>query len=230
MLALVKRLNEVTAIAKAAGDWGLPSRRTDEDTFAYNWSGRHGIGRIRDQTVGILGMGEIGAELARRLRGFAPRRLLYTKRARLPEQAETELGIVYATMDELVADSDMLCNLLPYAPNTDGLLGAGFFSQIKAGAILVSCGSGSVINEGALAAALRSGHLAGAALDTFEWEPLLPDNPLLPLARDPAVNLVLTPHVAAGGSTPPGADPPRRQDYENILRVLAGEPILYRVA
>ena len=68
MLALVKRLRETEAITVAAGDWGV-SRRTDEDTFAYNWSGRQGIGGLWRHTVGIAGFGEIGAELARRLAG-----------------------------------------------------------------------------------------------------------------------------------------------------------------
>ncbi|NIO42974.1 MAG: hypothetical protein GTO41_24140, partial [Burkholderiales bacterium] len=85
MLALAKRLNEATAIALDAGDWGQPSRRTDEDTFAYNWSNRERVGGICGQTIGILGLGEIGVELARRLRGFAPARILYHKRRRLPE-------------------------------------------------------------------------------------------------------------------------------------------------
>ena len=77
---------------------------------------------------------------------------------------------------------------------------------MKRGACLVSCGSGSVIDEAALAEALREGRLAGAALDTFEWEPIRPDNPLLPLARDPARNVLLTPHTAAGSSRDADSD------------------------
>jgi hypothetical protein len=76
-------------------------------------------------------------------------------------------------------------------------LNANVFAQMKPGAFLVSCGSGSVIDEAALAEALRAGRLAGAALDTYEWEPIRPDNPLLPVARDPAMNVLLTPHTAS---------------------------------
>ncbi|HXF63292.1 MAG TPA: NAD(P)-dependent oxidoreductase [Caldilineaceae bacterium] len=224
MLALVKRLPEVSAIAQAAGDWGRPSLRTDENIFAYNWSGRSGIGGLYGQTVGILGFGEIGVELARRLRPFAPAQVLYHKRRRLPDDVEAALGVVYAQPEALIAACDLLCVLLPYSPATDRSLNAATFAAMKPGTFLVHCGSGSVIDEAALAEALRRGHLAGAALDTFEWEPLRPDNPLLALARDPAANVLLTPHTAA--ATLPGG---REGDWTNVRRVLAGEEPLNRV-
>ena len=230
MLALSKRLGEVAAIANEAGDWEQPSRRTDEDTFAYDWSERSGIRPLYGQTVGILGFGEIGAELARRLQGFCPARILYHKRARLPEQAERELGLSHASLAQVLAESDYLCMLLPYYPETDTLLNARLLATMKPGALLVSCGSGSVIDEAALAQALRDGHLAGAALDTFEWEPIRPDNPLLPLARDPAGNVLLTPHTAAGSSRDADSEQTRLGDYANLMRVLRGEPPLHRVA
>ncbi len=236
MLALAKRLGEVAAITNEAGDWGRPSRRTDEDTFAYDWSGRSGIRSLYGQTVGILGFGEIGAELARRLRGFAPAQVLYHKRRRLPEHAERELGITHATTEQVIAQSDYLCVLLPYSAGTDMLLDTRLLSGMKRGAFLVGCGSGSVIDEAALAQALRDGRLAGAALDTFEWEPIHADNPLLPLGRDPVMNVLLTPHTAAGSSRDADGDQAasaiqaRQSDYDNLIRVLRGEPPLHRVA
>jgi phosphoglycerate dehydrogenase-like enzyme len=229
-LALAKHANEVSAIANEAGDWGQPSRRTDEDTFAYDWSRRSGVCPIFGQTVGILGFGEIGAELARRLRGFCPERILYHKRTRLPAHAEQDLGITYAAVEEVMAESDTVAMLLPYYPNTDMLLDAGLLSTMKQGAFLISCGSGSIIDEAALAQALQSGHLAGAALDTFEYEPIRPDNPLLPLARDPAMNVLLTPHTAAGSSADADSDRTRKGDYTNLVRVLRGEAPLHQVA
>jgi phosphoglycerate dehydrogenase-like enzyme len=230
MLALAKRLNEVSAIAQEAGDWGQPSLRTDEDIFAYDWSLRTGIVPILGQTVGILGFGEIGIELARRLACFRPSRILYHKRSRLPQGAEEELDLAYAPFEQLIAESDTLCNLLPYFPETDMLVDAGVLAGMKRGAFLISCGSGSVIDEAALAESLRQGHLAGAALDTYEWEPIRPENPLLPLARDPSGNVVLTPHTAAGSSADADSDLTRQADYENIVRILRGERLLYRVA
>ncbi|MCC6457073.1 MAG: hypothetical protein IT328_19100 [Caldilineaceae bacterium] len=224
MLALAKHLPEVSAIAQSAADWGRPARRTDENVFAYNWSGRTHIGGLFGQTIGILGFGEIGAELARRLRGFAPRGVLYHKRRPLPAHVEAELGITYATRQEIVAASDFLCVLLPYMTETDLSVNEATFAAMKRGAFVVHCGSGSVIDEDALAESVASGHLAGAALDTFEWEPLRADNPLVALARDPSANVLLTPHTAA--STLPGG---RLGDWTNIQRVMAGEEPLYRV-
>jgi phosphoglycerate dehydrogenase-like enzyme len=231
LLALAKRLPEVKAVAEAAGDWGRPSLRTDENIFAYNWSGRMDVESIYEKRVGILGFGEIGAELARRLRPFQPAQILYHKRRRLPAPVEQELGLTYAEQDDLIAQSDFLCCLLPYYPETNLLLNAELFARMKPGAFVVHCGSGSVIDEAALAAAIRMGQIGGAALDTFEYEPIRPDNPLLPLARDPAMNVVLTPHTAAGTARR-GDDPnarPRQTDYINIQRLLQGELLLHRV-
>ncbi len=225
MLALLKRLPDAMAAANEAADWGMPARRTDENAFAYNWSRRTGLEGLTGKTVGILGFGEIGAELARRLRGFAPAAVLYNKRRRLPAPVEAELGITYATEQETLAASNILCNLLPYTPETAQRLDAAALAVLHPGAYLVSCGSGGIIDEAALAEAVRSGHLAGAALDTFDWEPLPSDNPLVALARDPARNVLLTPHIAAGSGGGKRSD-----DYRNIRRILAGEEPLNRVA
>ena len=229
MLALVKRVAEVKAIAEAAADWDRPSRRTDENTFAYNWSNRQAIQGIYQTTVGILGFGEIGAELARRLRPFAPTSVLYHKRQRLPATLETELGINYAEPPQIIAQSDFLCCLLPFTETTELSLNATTLAQMKPGAYLVNCGSGSVIDETALAAAIERGQLGGAALDTFEWEPIRPDNPLLPLARQSTANVLLTPHTAAGAATTSSAAT-RNSDYTNIEHFLANEPLHHRVA
>ena len=226
MLALSKKLRETEAVALAAGtEWG-DSQRTDEDTFAYNWSRRQEIDGLWQQCIGILGFGEIGVELARRLAGWDCT-LLYNKRRRLPEKVENELGLSYVDVDALLAQSDYLVNLLPYFPSTDLLVGADYFARIKPGAALVSCGSGSVIDEAALAGAVKSGRLAGAALDTFEWEPIKADNPLLELAKA-GYNVLLTPHIAAGASA--AAAQERAGDYTNIVNHINGRPLKYRVA
>ena len=129
MLALARRLKELAAVANEAGDWGLPAQRTDEDTFAYDWSLRQGIEAVYESTVGILGFGEIGAELARRVGGLAPARILYHKRRPLPPGAEEELRISYASLEQIVPESDFLCNLLPYSAGTDGLIDARFLAE-----------------------------------------------------------------------------------------------------
>jgi phosphoglycerate dehydrogenase-like enzyme len=228
MLALAKRLRGVERAALAPEE-GSPSRRTDEDTFSYNWTHQPNVGGVSGRTVGVLGFGEIGAELAQRLRGWNCRVLCH-RRHRLPPAVEDELGIQYCERERLLTESAFLVNLLPYSPETLLSLGRVEFGQMKPGSYLVSCGSGSVIDEGALAEAVRSGHLAGAALDTFEWEPVRPDNPLLRMACDePSLNILLTPHTAAGAQ-PKGSTPSRAEDYAPIVQYLRGQPVPGRVA
>lgn len=225
MLALSKKLREAEKVALAASpEWG-ESKRTNEDTFAYNWSNRSNVEGLWQQTVGIMGFGEIGAELSRRLQGWDVR-LLYNKRRRLPAAVEQELNLTYVDEDTLFQESDYLNNLLPYFPETDMLIDAGLFAKMKDGACLVSCGSGSVIDETALAQAITSGKLSGAALDTFEWEPIRPDNPLIG-AADAGYNVLLTPHTAAGATA--AASQERIGDYTNIVNHIAGKPVKYRV-
>ncbi len=225
MLALSKKLRETESVALAAGtEWGQ-SKRTDEDTFAYNWSKRENVDGLWQKTIGVLGFGEIGAEMVRRLSGWGCR-LLYHKRRRLPPGLERELALEYVSMDELLAESDYLCNLLPYFKQTDMLIDGAMLAKMKAGAALVSCGSGSVIDEMALAEAIRSGRLYGAALDTFEWEPIKADNPLIALAKT-GYNVLLTPHIAAGAAAAQRSE--RVGDYTNIIQLINDAPLKYRV-
>ena len=226
ILGVLKRVREGMKVTADAADWGRAAHRTDEDHFAYNWSKRGGIGTLSGATVGILGFGEVGLELTMRLRGFDCR-LLYNKRRRLPSHIEERYGLRFAVPDELAEQSDIVCSLLPYQGPKEPLE-AAFFARMKRGAYLVHCGSGAVVEEGALIAALRAGHLAGAALDTYTYEPLRPDDPLVELARDPTSNLILTPHVAGGGVTAGARG--RVEDYDNIMAMLNGETLQHRVA
>ncbi len=221
-LALLKKLGELNAVMAAAA-WTRPPRLSDEDTFAYNWTGRKGIETLRHKQAGILGFGEIGRELAARLKGFECQ-VSYYKRRRMPETVEAELGMTYVSRKDLIKRSEVLYCLLPYSAEAHESLDADFFNRMKAGAFFVFCGGSGLVHEPALIAALRSGQLGGAALDTYTYEPLPVDSPLLELQRDPAINLVLTPHVAGGTLT--GG---RTSDYTNLLRLLGGEPLLYRL-
>ena len=110
MLVLAKRLGDVSAVANAAGDWGRPSLRTDEDTFAYDWSRRSGVRPLYEQTVGILGFGEIGAELARRLRGFCPSTRALPQEVAAAGARRAGAGHhLRAPGSNCVAESDYLC-------------------------------------------------------------------------------------------------------------------------
>jgi phosphoglycerate dehydrogenase-like enzyme len=228
MLTLGKKLREVERVAlEAREDW-RESKRVDEDTFAYNWSGRAGIDRIYQRTVGILGMGEIGAELARRLATWGCE-VLYSKRRRLPETVEQELSVQYVSDETLFAQSDYLVCLLPYFPETVNFVNAERIASMKQGAFIVSCGSGGTLDEAVLAVAIQSGKLGGVAIDSHAWEPITRGNaPLLPLARAGA-NVLLTPHTAAGGGGARADDKNRAGEYSTIIRYLAGEPLPYRL-
>jgi phosphoglycerate dehydrogenase-like enzyme len=202
-------------------------RRTNEDVFAFNWSHQTQVGLLYHKTVGILGFGEIGTELARRLLTWGCR-ILYSKRARLPYDTEQDLHIDYREPEALLGESDVVVCLLPYFRETDQWLNAERIRMMKPGAILCEAGSGSVVDEQAVAGAIRSGHLAGATFDTYEWEPIKQDNPLLLLAdNDPDANIFLTPHIGSCNDIPKSEFP---EFYENALRVMNGEQVEMRVA
>jgi phosphoglycerate dehydrogenase-like enzyme len=226
ILGTLKRLREGMSITAEGADWGIETKRGDEDTFAYNWSKRSGIGRLTGATVGILGFGEIGLELVEQLQGFHCT-VLYHKRTRLPAVVEAQLRVEYVAPAAIATRSDIVCSLLPYQGPKEPI-DATYFAAMKPGAIFVHCGSGATVDEAAMLAALRSGHLAGAALDTYTYEPLRASDPLVQAVQEPAINLILTPHIAAGGVTAGGSG--RTQDYDNILALLAGRPLQYQIA
>ena len=227
MLGVAKRVREMVDVTLSADDFGHPPTRCDEDTFAYNWSGRDDIHTLWKSTVGILGMGEIGFELARRLRGFDCK-VLYNKRHPLPAQTERELNVSYAGCDELVSSSDFVCSMLPLLPETAESLNKEFFAKMKPGACFISAGGSGTINEVDLAEAIQSGRLYGAAVDNFTWEPLRKDCALLEPSRKPGANVILTPHTAAG-TVPSSNSDLRTEDYNNISRWLKHEPLEYRL-
>jgi len=227
MLSLARKLlQSVELPLHPRPEWGV-SRQTDEDTFHYNWAGLSGIQPLWKKTVGIFGFGEIGMELARRLQGWNCR-VWYQKRTPLPPGVEEQLGIEYRTAEAIFAGADYLVNLLPYSPQTKHYFHQGVFNGCQQRPFLVSCGSGGTIDEAALCRAVLQGRLSGAALDTYSWEPLPADSPLIAAAKQGA-NLLLTPHIAAGTADWEGELPDRSRDYRNLLHYLAGEPLEYQL-
>lgn len=225
ILALAKRAREGETVVREAATWGHTPAPCDENHFLINWSGRTGIRALRGATVGIVGYGEIGGELARRLRCFDCR-ILYHKRSPLPASVQAERGIVHAALDDLLAAADFVCVLLPDSPATRGSVNAAFVARMKRGACLVCTGASTLMEEGEIAASLADGRLGGLAADGYRWEPVRADNPLLALLQDPMANVVLTPHTA-GGERPVGRDI-RAREFTNLLRVLDGGPLMYR--
>ena len=225
MLAVSKRSREMTRVVLSAENFGAEPKRCTEDYFAYNWSGRTDIHSIWESTVGILGMGEIGFELSRRLRNFGCK-ILYNKRNRLPTHTERELNVQYATWDNLLASSDFVCILLPFFNETEQSLNQEFFAKMKPGASFVSSGGSGVIDEQALADAIASGRLYGAAVDNFTYEPIRPDCALLEPSRRPDANVILTPHTAAG-TVPSSSGDLRQDDYKNLVALLNGQELAF---
>ena len=169
---------------------------------------------LRRMTLGILGLGTIGREVAKRARPFDVR-TLYHKRSRLPEEEEESLGVEYRGFDQLLQESDILSLHLPLVEETRGLIGRREIALMKEGAILINTARGQLVDEGALAEALEDGRLWGAAVD---YEPLAPDSPLRSLD-----NVLLMPHCAVGGGTSESSRMSALKLAQNVARILAGE-------
>ncbi|MCE1251256.1 MAG: D-glycerate dehydrogenase [Comamonadaceae bacterium] len=146
---------------------------------------------VHGSTLGILGMGRIGQAIARRAAHGFGMRVLYHNRSRLAPALEAACQAHYVGKDALLAQADHLLLVLPYTPQNHHAIGAPELARMKPGATLVNIARGGIVDDAALAQALRSGPLAAAGLDVFEGEP----------AVHPALldvpNVVLTPHIAS---------------------------------
>ncbi|WP_423192185.1 2-hydroxyacid dehydrogenase [Cupriavidus sp. H18C2] len=145
---------------------------------------------VHGSTLGILGMGRIGQGLARRAAGFGMQ-VLYHNRSQLPADVEQSLNARYVSKDELLAQSDHLILVLPYSPASHHAIGAAELARMKPTATLINLARGGIVDDAALAAALRDRKIFAAGLDVFEGEPSVhPDLLTVP-------NVVLTPHIAS---------------------------------
>ena len=171
---------------------------------------------VHHATLGVVGMGRIGRAISRRARGF-DMQILYTD-ARRNEDAERELGATYVTLDELLARSDFVSLHTPLLPETRHLMNAERLRKMKRTAILINSSRGPVVDEHALAEALRDGVIAGAGLDVFEREPAV--DPLLLTLE----NVVLLPHIASASEETRTKMAVRAA--QNILAFLDGTPLL----
>ena len=194
MLALAKKLNSITGVismeqVRAAGY----SPKTFDRRYVPNsgWAGITGLRMLNASTIGIIGMGEIGREIALRAHAFGMH-AIYSQRTRLPATEELALHIEYRPLAELLAASDWVCPVLPHTPATENLLGSAELARMKRGACLVNIARAQIVNRAALLDALQSGHLGGFALDPQYEEPGRADDELL--AFD---NVIVTPHIAA---------------------------------
>ncbi|HKY32997.1 MAG TPA: D-glycerate dehydrogenase [Candidatus Polarisedimenticolia bacterium] len=165
-------------------------------------------------TLGVVGMGRIGCAVARRAPAFGMKVLYVNRTGRRPGEAPP--GARRASLGRLLAASDVVTLHVPASAGTRHMIGRREISSMKRGAILVNTARGSAVDQQALVAALRSGHLAGAGLDVFEREPWIPGS----LRRLPRV--VLTPHVASATRRTRGAM--AETAARNVVAFLEGRP------
>jgi D-3-phosphoglycerate dehydrogenase len=187
-----------------------------EGRWAKNEIWRQSI-LLSGKTVGIVGLGAIGKQVARRVAGFGCT-TLYNNRTRLEAAAEAEFGVAYASLPDLLSRSDFICLTCPLTPQTRGMIARPQLETCKPTAILVNVARGGIVVEEDLVWALQAGRIAGAAVDVFEPEPPSPDNPLLHLP-----NVIVTPHCASTAFENSAIGV--RHWLRNIQHVARGEPI-----
>lgn len=201
MLALARRLPDAV---RAAGQ--------------ARWDRSGHYDELFGRTCGILGLGDIGASVARRAEAFGMRVLGLRRRpAKRQEIADRIFGP--DGLHEMLADCDHVVNTLPSTTSTRHLIDTDALRSMKQGACFYNVGRGSTVDEAALVEALESGHLAGAGLDVFEDEPLPSSSPLWGMD-----NVIVTPHV--GGLSPREAEREAELFLENLVRWANGRELL----
>ncbi|ABJ56029.1 2-hydroxyacid dehydrogenase family protein [Oenococcus oeni] len=185
------------------------------------WSPLFFLGHeLSKKTLGIIGMGQIGKALAKRMQDF-DMKIVYTQRHHLKEDEEKELHAVFLEKDELIKQSDVISLHLPLTKNTHHLLGAKEFATMKKTSFLINAARGPLIDENALLQSLKEKQLAGAALDVYEHEPKVDDQ------FKQMKNVILTPHI--GNATIEARNAMAEVVAKNVVSVLNGEKPKYIV-
>ena len=187
-----------------AGHWNADDQMRGEETMG------HELGAM---TVGIIGMGNVGSAVARRVLAFGAK-ILYSDTLQRSFDGARQVGL-----DCLLDESDIVCVHAPLDVDTRGLIGASEIARMKKGAYLINAARGPIVDEASLTEALQSGHLAGAGLDVFEVEPLPTNSPLRKIE-----NVILAPH--RGGATVEADRRLLEVVGDNLMRVLDGRPPL----
>src|SRR5262249_8665819 len=199
MLALAKRLPEQERITRA-GRWDLQAAVMG--------------GELQGKTLGIIGLGHSGRELVRLVQPFGRRLLAHSPHADAAQAAA--LGVRLTSLEELMSEANFVSVHARLTPERHGMIGARELALMQPSAYFVTVARGELVDQAALAAALREGRIAGAALDVFAVEPLPLDDPLLSLE-----NVIVTPHWSA--STREVWEATGQAMAEGILRAARGE-------
>lgn len=192
----------------------------DASLRAGEWKRSAFVGvEVRGKTLGVIGLGQVGSEVARRARGLDMRVVGHDPF--VPEERARALGVELASLDELLQQADFICVHTTLTQGTRGLIGPEEIARMKPSVRLINTARGGVIDEAALAEAVRSGRIAGAAIDVFVKEP--PDD--RSLIETPGI--IVTPHL--GASTAEAQERVAVDVADQILKVLRGEPAAYAV-
>ncbi|MBI4713406.1 MAG: hypothetical protein HY762_08945 [Planctomycetes bacterium] len=148
------------------------------------------------KTLGLIGIGRIGLEVAKRAIGMGMSVIAYDPYLKPVPEHITKLGIKMVGLDEIYKNADYISLHLPLTPESKNMLNADAFGKMKPSVRIVNCARGGIIDEKSLAEAIKTGKVAGAAIDVFEKEPIAADNPLLGLGD----KIVLTPHLGASSA------------------------------
>lgn len=173
---------------------------------------------VHGTTIGIVGMGRIGRQVAKRAAGFDMRILYHNRR----EIVDEETRATYVSLDRLLAEADYVVLTVPLSSSTQGLMGAREIGLMKSTAVLVNVARGPVVDTAALTEALQQRRIRGAGLDVTEPEPLPRDHPLLRQS-----NVVVTPHL--GSATHETRQKMAELSVENLLAGLRGDALIHRV-
>ena len=210
MLMLARRMADLNGLISVEQLTAARRPYTPFDTRhtpGANWGRFSGMRSLNGSTLGIIGLGEIGREIAIRAAAFGMT-THYFQRTKLSQDDERALNVSYRPLDRLLADSDWIIPQLPLDASTSGLIDRGRLNRVKPGACIVNVSRAELIDRAALLDALRSGRLGGFALDPLYEEPGRPDDELLSFD-----NVVLTPHMAGS---------PRFNGLRDIEDLIAG--------
>jgi D-3-phosphoglycerate dehydrogenase len=172
---------------------------------------------LKQLTIGIVGFGRIGREVVKRLLPFKARVLVFDPVV-APDEIEKTGAVAAASLDTLLVESDIVSPHCPSTPATKQLFNSAAFAKMKRGSLFVNVGRGDLANSEALTAALQSGHLAGAALDVFDPEPVPTDHPIRGMP-----NVILASHIAS--VSPPAVRTLRETAARIALAAIRGEAL-----
>lgn len=194
---------------------GIEPIQTTQHGYRANWAQIQGVIELRDSSVGIIGLGDIGMEIAKLSRAFQMKVFYHQRQPHAPD-VEQRFEARFLSFSDLLETVDYLVLVLPHTAESDGLIGAAELARMKPTATLINVARGPVVDEDALIDALRTGQIAMAGLDVYREEPLPASSPLIGLP-----NVVLTPHLGGGSGRSRVVDRPTA--LANILRFFDGE-------